>query len=114
ACESDPGELPPFFRLKKIAIGAADMGAGSGAGTAAQHVLVAHEFAVVFAERSGRGAIARIRRVGTARPFPDVAKHLLDLSLTWRFAYGLPPRFPSHPRPMSSSPSGRGFDSRFC
>ena len=59
ACESDPGELPAFFRLKEIAIGAANVSARCGAGTAAQDVLVAHEFAVVFAQRAGRGAIAR-------------------------------------------------------
>ena len=86
ACESDPCELPAFFRLEEIAVGAANVSARRGAGTAAQNVLVAHEFAIVFAERAGRGAITGIRGVGAARPFPNVAKHLLkrDLDSTLR------------------------------
>ena len=77
ACESDSGELPAFFRLKEIAIGAADMSAGCRTGTAAQDVLIAHEFAVVLAKRAGSSAVAGIGRVGAARPFPNVAEHLL-------------------------------------
>src|SRR5262245_29379746 len=77
ASESDSGELPAFFRLKEIAIGAPDVSTGGGAGTTAQDVLVAHEFAVVFPERSWSGTITGVRRVGAARPFPNVAEHLL-------------------------------------
>ena len=40
---------------------------------AAQHVLVAHELAVVFADRAGARAKAGVRRVARRRPFPDVA-----------------------------------------
>src|SRR5438105_6870225 len=63
AGESDSGELPAFLRLKEIAVGAPDVRARRGAGAAAQNVLVAHEFAIVFAERARLGAITRIRRV---------------------------------------------------
>src|SRR5207237_5083597 len=77
ACESDAGELPALFRLKEIAIRAANMSTRRRAGTAAQDVLVAHEFAVIFAERARCGVIAGIRRVGAARPFPYVAEHLV-------------------------------------
>src|ERR1051325_12049810 len=80
ACESDAGELPAFFRLKEIAIGAANVSAGRRAGTAPQDILVAHEFAVVFAERTRCCAIAGIRRVGAARPFPYIAEYLVKLS----------------------------------
>ena len=76
ACESDSGELPAFFRLKEIAIGAADMSAGCGAGTTAQNVLVAHKFAVVLAKRAGSSAVAGVGRVSAARPFPNVAENL--------------------------------------
>ena len=76
-----PGELPAFFRLKEIAVGSANVRARRGAGTAAQDVLVAHEFAVVFAERAGAGAIAGVGRVGAARPFPNVAEHLVKAQI---------------------------------
>ena len=81
ACESDSRELPAFFRLKEIAIGAADMNAGCRAGPTAQDVLVAHEFAVVLAKRAGTGAVAGVRRVGAACPFSDVAEHLNQVSM---------------------------------
>src|SRR5262249_18834624 len=93
ACESDSGELPAFFRLKEIAICAADVSARGGAGTATQNVLVAHEFPVVLAEGARRSAIARVRGVGAARPFPYVAENLREYggtSLTWRFASASP------------------------
>src|SRR5215472_12985774 len=76
ACESDPGKLPAFFRLEEITIGGANMRARGGAGTTAQDVLIAHEFAVVLAERARNGAVAGVRRVGAARPFPNVTEYL--------------------------------------
>src|SRR5207248_10918779 len=118
ACQPNPCELDAFFGLEKIPVSGADMRLRTCAGTAAQDVLVAHEFAVVFPEGTGRGAVTRIGRVGAARPFPDVAKQLAhgmavicrrpvrgransspavicQLTLTWRFA--------------PSSPRGRGL-----
>ena len=53
------------------------MSAGCRAGTTAQHVLVAHEFAVVLAQRAGSSAVAGIGRVGAAGPFPNVAEDLV-------------------------------------
>ena len=85
ACESDPCELPAFFRLKEISIGAADMNAGCRAGTTAQDILVAHEFAVVLAKRAGSSAVAGVGRVGAARPFPNVAEHLVKTLIFSRF-----------------------------
>src|SRR5207245_7141315 len=80
-CESDSSKLPAFFRLKEIAIGAPDMTARRSTGTAAQNVLVAHELAVVFAERTQCRAVTGIRRVSAARPLPNVAKHLVKLAI---------------------------------
>ncbi len=85
ACESDSGELPAFFRLKEIAIGVADMNARCRAGTTAQDVLVAHEFAVVLAKCAGSSAVAGVGRVGAARPFPNVAEHLVKTLIFSRF-----------------------------
>ena len=83
ARESDPGKLPAFFRLKAIAVGRPDVTARGGAGTAAQNVLIAHELAVVFAQRAWGCAIAGIWRIGAARPFPDIAKHLVKMSIVF-------------------------------
>src|SRR5437868_982709 len=74
-CESDPCKLPAFLRLEEIAVGPANMTARSGAGTATQNVLVAHELAIVFTKRAWRGPIAGTRSVAAARPFPTIAKH---------------------------------------
>src|SRR5262245_31772657 len=52
-----------------------------GAGTAAQDVLVAHEFPVVLAKRAGSSTVAGVGRVGAARPFPNVAEHLNQVSM---------------------------------
>ena len=53
------------------------MSAGRGAGTTAQNVLIAHEFAVVLAQCAGSSAVAGIRRVSATRPFPNIPKHLV-------------------------------------
>src|SRR5207247_6465854 len=53
-------------------------------GTAAQNILIAHELAVVFAERPRRHAITWIRRVGATRPFPDIAKDLVKVLILRR------------------------------
>ncbi len=42
--------------------------------------MVHHELAVVFAERAFDGAIARIGRVGAARPLPDDAERIVELA----------------------------------
>src|SRR5207249_2259383 len=38
-----------------------------------------HKFPVVFAERAGPSAIAGVGEISAARPFPNVAEHLLEL-----------------------------------
>src|SRR5690606_7928037 len=74
--QADSGELPPRFRREEITVSGPDMPRRRDAGAAAQHKLVAHEFAVVFAYRARRGRVARIRVVGAAGPFPGVAIEL--------------------------------------
>src|SRR4029453_7371982 len=81
SCEFDPVKLQTFSRLEEIGVSGANMTPRGGAGTATQNVLVAHELAVVFAERARRGAITGVRRVGAPRPFPNVAKHSLKPSV---------------------------------
>src|SRR5436309_1567012 len=57
------------------------MSTGSGAGTAAQDILVAHELAVVFTNCAGRSTITRVGGIRAPRPFPNVTKHLANLSI---------------------------------
>ena len=47
-----------------------------GTRAAAEDHLVAHELAVVFAQRTRGGAIAGIGRVRAGGPLPDVAEQL--------------------------------------
>src|SRR5260370_13458018 len=84
AREANSCELPAFLGLEKVPIGAANMPAGSGAGTAAQDVLVAHELTVVFAECARRSAITGVGGISAPRPFPDVAKHLMAMPILSR------------------------------
>jgi hypothetical protein len=49
---------------------------GRGARSAAQYKLVAHELAVVFADRASFGLEARISHILALGPFPNVAVHL--------------------------------------
>ena len=68
--EPDAGELPTCIGGKEIAVGAANVVARGGDTAASQHVLIAHEFAVVLAHRAGGWSIAGIARVTAARPLP--------------------------------------------
>ena len=63
---------------EEVAVGRADVAARRGAGAAAQHELVAHELAVVLAERAGGRPVAGVGRVGALRPLPDVAEQLRE------------------------------------
>ena len=67
-------ELPARFGRKEVAVCRANMRLGSRARTAAQNELIAHELAVVFAQRARDRRIARIRRILAARPLPDIAE----------------------------------------
>ena len=77
--QANAGELPALMRIEEVAVGGTRVALGCHARGAAQHVLAAHEFAVVLTERTGAGAVSRIRRVGALRPFPNVAEHLHGL-----------------------------------
>src|SRR5664279_4967321 len=61
---------------KEVAIGRSNMRLRRRAGSAAQHHLVAHELAVVLANRSLGRLETGIGAVGAGRPFPNIAEHL--------------------------------------
>ncbi len=71
--ESDAGELPAGWRLEEVSVSGANVAGGSDDGAAAEDHLAAHEFAVVFAECAGEGAIAGVGGVGRVGPLPDGA-----------------------------------------
>src|SRR5579862_3065878 len=64
------------MRREEIAITRSYMTGRGGARAAAQHQLIAHELAVVFANQTGSRLKSRVRSVGACRPFPHVSKHL--------------------------------------
>ncbi len=74
---ANPGELPARVRRKEIAVRRAQVRLRRRAAAAAQHVLVAHELAVVLADRARRPARKPgYGRVVAARPLPHVAVDL--------------------------------------
>jgi len=75
---ADAGELPAFFRLKEIAVGGAEVIGRGGTGATPEHKLIAHELAVVFAQRSFRSGEAGIRGVLGTGPLPDITPDLLE------------------------------------
>src|SRR5664279_449978 len=60
----------------EVAIGRSNMRLRRRAGSAAQHHLVAHELAVVLANRSLGRLETGIGAVRACRPFPNIAEHL--------------------------------------
>ena len=64
------------MRIEKIPIACAHVATRGCAGAAAQHHLIDHELAVVFADRAIGCTITRIGRIGARSPFPDIAEHL--------------------------------------
>src|SRR6266571_709829 len=88
-CQPYPGKLPACFRREEIAVGGADVRARSGARSSAQDHLAAHEFSVVFTQRTGRGLVSRISKIGAGRPLPDIAKQLKRLAVFTRRRSGL-------------------------
>src|SRR3981189_3497921 len=68
--EAQSRELPTMVWIKEVAIGDTAMPVWSCKRGAAQHQLVDHELAVVFAERALNGTVARIGGVGAAGPLP--------------------------------------------
>ena len=70
--EPDSAELPARRRIEEIPIARARVPVRRRLRASAQHHLVNHELAVVFAERIRRRAIAGIGQIGAARPLPDM------------------------------------------
>jgi hypothetical protein len=60
AREPDSAELPACGGREEISVACAYMRRGRDARATAQHVLVGHELAVVFAHRAGRSPVSRI------------------------------------------------------
>ncbi len=76
AGQTDAGKLPTCLGRKEIAICRAHVAGRRRTRSAAQHVLVAHELAIVLSQRAIRRGKARIRRIGTCRPLPRFAIQL--------------------------------------
>src|SRR5207248_2507772 len=74
--EPNAAHLPARRRREEVAIAEARVAARRKRRGAAQHQLVAHELAVVLAERARRRTIAGIGRIGAARPLPALAEPL--------------------------------------
>lgn len=77
------GKLPARLGREEIAVAGPDVAARRDAGAAAQHVLIAHEFAVVFSHRAAVRAEAGIGLVGAAGPLPGVAVELGGARPAW-------------------------------
>src|SRR5215472_4770958 len=77
-------ELPAGLGREEVAVGGANVAAGGGTRASAEHELVAHELAVVFADDPGGRSESGICDVGTRCPLPDVAEPLRVLSLSRR------------------------------
>ena len=69
-------ELPLRVGCEEVAVTGARMAGQGGARAAAQHELVAHELAVVFAHRADRRPAAGIGGISRLRPLPDAADEL--------------------------------------
>src|SRR3974390_2335070 len=70
--------------IEEVAIGdTAVSGRGCKRG-AAQHQLVDHELAVVFAERALDCPVAGVGRIGAAGPLPDDAEGIIELAASRR------------------------------
>src|ERR1700704_1909454 len=78
--EAKSRELPAMMRIKEVAIGNTAVAVRSCKRRAAQHQLVDHELAVVFAERAFDGPVAGVGAVGASRPLPDNAEGIVELT----------------------------------
>src|SRR5207302_7824553 len=73
-------ELPAGVGWEEVPVGGTNMGCGRGAGTAAKHELVAHEFSVVFAHQARCRLEAWVADIRARSPLPHIAEHLLQPS----------------------------------
>src|ERR1700736_1760219 len=88
--------------IKEVAIGNTAMSARGCERGAAQHQLVDHELAVVFAERALNGTVAGIGGVGAAGPLPYDPERVVEMA-------GSPCDFPLHfGRQMLAAPAREG------
>src|ERR1700730_16929697 len=78
--EAQSRKLPAMMRIKEIAIGHTAVPARSCQRRAAQHQLIDHELAVVFAERALDGAVAGIGGVGAAGPLPHDSESVVEMA----------------------------------
>src|ERR1700679_3105957 len=74
--QPNSGKLPACLRRKEISVAGANVGGGRDAGAASQHHLPAHEFAVIFPQRSSQRSKPRIAKVSARGPLPAIAKEL--------------------------------------
>src|SRR5260370_2036744 len=85
--------------IKEVAIGKTAMPVWGCKRRAAQHQLVDHELAVVFAERALNGTVAGIGGVGAAGPLPHDPERVVEMA-------GSPSDFPLHfGRQMLAAPA---------
>src|SRR5712664_3278682 len=68
--------------IKEVAVGKTAMPVWGCKRRAAQHQLVDHELAVVFAERSLNGTVAGIGGVGAAGPLPHDPECVVEMAGT--------------------------------
>src|SRR5690606_13541442 len=76
-CQTNAGKLPTILWVEIIAIARPQVFAAADAGTAPQHQLIAHEFAIVFTQCAGGRSVAWIECIGATCPFTEGAKQLL-------------------------------------
>src|SRR5215471_19734739 len=98
-------ELPAGRGREEVAVARANVASGGGARASAEHQLVAHELAVVLADRTRGGNESGIGDVGTRCPLPDVAEPLRVLTLGRRRVEGPVLKKPS--RVLESRRPGR-------
>src|SRR6266404_6608700 len=85
--------------IKEVAVGKTAMPVWGCKRRAAQHQLVDHELAVVFAERALNGTVAGIGGVGAAGPLPHDPERVVEMA-------GSPSDFPLHfGRQMLAAPA---------
>src|ERR1700744_4645752 len=73
-------ELPAMVRIKEVAIGDTAMSVGSCKRGAAQHHLVDHELAVVFAKRALDRAVSGVGGVGAPGPLPHNPERIVEMA----------------------------------
>src|SRR5579871_586220 len=76
AGKPDTGELPTCLRREEIAVAGPNMCCRSDARTSPQDHLAAHEFSVIFAQRTGQRLETWVAEIRACSPLPTVAEEL--------------------------------------